>query len=175
MGGGVGGIGGDILRGVAAITSVGTSELARKKPFQPGGDTPIVAAIPGGLGILKAAQQGGASLALNPASASAAKAGTPAGLGVAAQQAGNLAATDKGTGGKIESVLNPKAPAIDTSAIDIANKAREAANAVQTADAEARRARAAKRQSSALGSYQPNQQTNAATLQPAQPRRSVLG
>ena len=70
---------------------------------------------------------------------------------------------------------SPKPPGVDTSAIDVANKAKEAANAVQTADAEARRARSAKRQSSVLGSYQPGQQVNAATLQPAQPRRSVLG
>jgi hypothetical protein len=69
----------------------------------------------------------------------------------------------------------PAPPPVDTSAIDVANKAKEAANAVQTAEAEGRRARSAKRQSSVLGSYQPGQSVNAATLQPAQPRRSVLG
>lgn len=66
-------------------------------------------------------------------------------------------------------------PPPDTSAIDVENQAKAAENAVQTANAEARRARAAKRQSSVLGSYQAKQSINAATLQPAQPRRSVLG
>jgi hypothetical protein len=71
--------------------------------------------------------------------------------------------------------VSPAPPGLDTSAIDVANKAKAAAAAVQTADAESRRARAAKRQSSVLGSYQPGQSVNASTLQPAQPRRSVLG
>ena len=173
MGGGVGGIGGDILRGVAAVSSFGTSELARSKPFQPGGKTPLTALIPGGLGVQNALQQGGLQF---PGASLANKGADPVtGLGLAAQQTANVAAVDKGTGSKLENTINPRPPAIDTAAIDVANKAKAAANAVQTADAEARRARAAKRQSSVLGSYQPGQQVNAATLQPAQPRRSVLG
>lgn len=170
-----GSVGNNILRGVAAITSLGTSELARSKPFQPGGNTPLTALIPGGLGVTKALQQGGIIQSASTITSASTRTGTASGVGVPGQQAGNLAAADKGTGSKVESVLNPRPPDVDTSAIDVANKAREAANAVQTADAEARRARAAKRQSSVLGSYQPNQQTNAATLQPAKPRRSVLG
>ena len=79
----------------------------------------------------------------------------------------------------VKAVGSPKPPPLDTSAQDlekqVAQRAKDAANAVQTADAEGRRARSAKRQSSVLGSYQPGQAVNAATLQPAQPRRSVLG
>jgi hypothetical protein len=120
------------------VATVGGSELAREKPFQPGGSnnpkTLITQSVLGGVGTV----------------------------------------VDKATGSKIAGSA-PEAPPIDTSAIDIANKAREAANAVQTADAEGRRARNAKRQSSVLGSYQAKSQINAATLQPAQPRRSVLG
>jgi hypothetical protein len=85
------------------------------------------------------------------------------------------AAIDKATGSHVINALSPEPPHVDTAAIYVANKAKAAAAAVQTADAEGRRARAAKRQSSVLGSYQPNQQTNAATLQPAPPRRTVLG
>lgn len=170
-----GSVGNTILRTVAAVTSAGTSELARSKPFQPGGNTPVTALIPGGLGVANALQHGGAIQGATAASFSTTKAGDPSALGVAGQASGNLAAADKGSGGKIESFLNPRPPAVDTSAIDVENQAKAAANAVQTADAEARRARSAKRQSSVLGSYQSKQQTNAATLQPAQPRRSVLG
>lgn len=129
-----GSVGGNILRAATATVTGGFSELAREKPFQPGGSN-------------------------KPKDLLAQSA-----LGVAG---GGAAAGEKG--------LSPKPPPVDTSAIDAAQKAQDAANAVQTADAEARRARSAKRQSSVLGSFQPGQATNAATLQPAQPRRSVLG
>ena len=129
-----GSVGGTLLRAATATVTGGFSELAREKPFQPGGsNNPKELATQSALGVSGGAGAAGAKgLSLTP-------------------------------------------PPVDTSAIDIANKAKEAANAVQTADAEGRRARAAKRQSSVLGSYQPNQQTNAATLQPAPPRRTVLG
>lgn len=134
-----GSVGGTLLRAATATVTGGFSELAREKPFQPGGKndpkTLVTQSALGGLGTV----------------------------------------ADKATGSNVVNTVNPRPPDIDTSAIDIANKAKEAANAVQTADAEGRRARNAKRQSSVLGSYQANQQTNAATLQPAQPRRSVLG
>ena len=70
----------------------------------------------------------------------------------------------------------PKPPGVDTSAIDVSQEAEAAANAVLTADAEARRARAAKRRSSALGSFETGaDSTSVATLQPAAARKSVLG
>jgi regulator of sigma D len=55
--------------------------------------------------------------------------------------------------------------------------AMDAANAVQSSAAEARRQRASKRQSSVLSNFQGASQVGVspATLQPAQPRRSVLG
>jgi hypothetical protein len=140
--GGSAGVVGSIVRAATAVATGGTSELTRKKPFQPGGETDPVNVAAGAAGGLGLGVGGAASLV-----------GVGAGL----------------------KALSAKPPSVDTSPIDVSNKAQEAANAVQTADAEGRRARAAKRQSSVLGSYQANQQTNAATLQPAQPRRSVLG
>ena len=135
----MGGAGGTILRAVSAVGTGGGSELARDKPFQPGGrNDPKMLLTHAALG------------AVGPA-------------------------IDKATGSHVTNFLAPEPPHVDTAAIDVANKAKAAADAVQTADAEGRRARAAKRQSSVLGSYQPNQQTNAATLQPAPPRRTVLG
>jgi hypothetical protein len=137
MGGG-GGIVGTIARAVTAAATGGTSELARKKPFQPGGSNNI--------------------------------------KGLAIQSAFGLAG---GTVAALKHALTQSPPPIDTSAADaagvVAKQAQAAADAVQTADAEGRRARSAKRRSSVLGSYQAGQQTNAATLQPAQPRKSVLG
>ena len=70
----------------------------------------------------------------------------------------------------------PKLPnAVDPATID--QKAIDAANAVQSSAAEARRMRASKRQSSVLSNFQGASQVGVspATLQPAQPRRSVLG
>lgn len=137
MGGG-GGIVGTIVRAAAAVATGGTSELARKKPFQPGGSNDI--------------------------------------KDLATQSAFGVAG---GTYAAVKHALKVTPPPIDTSAADaaglVAKQAQEAANAVQTADAEGRRARSAKRKSSVLGSYQEEQQTNAATLQPAKPRKSVLG
>lgn len=82
-------------------------------------------------------------------------------------------------GGAVQKVDKPLAPYTEptnpTEESEIELAAKRAANAVQTADAVSRRARAAKRQSSVLSSYQANQQTNAVTLQPASPRKSVLG
>jgi hypothetical protein len=70
----------------------------------------------------------------------------------------------------------PKPPGVDTSSIDVSQQADAAANAVLTADAEARRARSAKRRSSALGSFETGaDSTSVATLQPAAARKSVLG
>ncbi len=74
----------------------------------------------------------------------------------------------------------PKLPGSPTGAIDPAavdQAALDAANSVQTADAEARRRRASKRQSSVLSNFQGASQVgiSPATLQPAPPRRSVLG
>jgi len=87
-----------------------------------------------------------------------------------------------GSGGILNQITDwrpvrlPKPPGVPPETLDVPQAAKDAAaNAVQTADAEGRRARSAKRQSSVLGSYQPGQSVNAATLQPAQPRRSVLG
>ena len=53
----------------------------------------------------------------------------------------------------------------------------DAANAVQTSQAEARRMRASKRQASVLSNFQGASQVGVspATLQPAAPRKSVLG
>lgn len=164
------------LRTVAGISSGGLSELSRDKPFQPGGKTSTLEKVSGGLGVASIGQQGGALPSNATISAGSGGTGRNAeGLGLGAQQTANVAVLDKETGGRIENFLNPRLPAIDTTALDITNKVKEAANAVQTAEAEARRARAAKRQSSVLGSYQSKQSINAATLTPNQPRRSVLG
>lgn len=135
-GGGGGGILGGITRGVAAVATGGLSELARPKPFQPGGsNNPLELTKQAALGTFGA----GSALA-----AYAFRRGAP--------------------------------PRFDTSSIDIDRQARAAANAVQSAEAEGRRARAAKRQSSALGTFTTGpDSTSAATLQPAPARKSVLG
>lgn len=98
--------------------------------------------------------------------------------GITAGQAllGGTALTAAGTAYNALKNKTPKLPGmpepdkIDQSALD-------AANAVQTADAEARRRRASKRQSSVLSNYQGASQVGVspATLQPAAPRKSVLG
>lgn len=129
----------DILtsRPVAAIATVGGSELSRNKPFQPGGE-----------------QRGPAEgLLSGPFTAH---------VGLLGQQA---------AGGRPPAL--PSSPSV--SSIDQATQ--DAANAVQTSEAEARRARNAKRQSSVLGNYQGASATgiSPATLQPAPPRKSVLG
>ena len=130
----MGGKAGDtILRSLAAVGTVGGSELLREKPFQPGRDR---------------MDQGNVATALVP------------GLGVVKK-------------------LSPEMPSlpgplnmgkIDTSVQD-------AANAVQTAEAEGRRQRASKRQSSVLSTFQGASQVgiSPAILQPAAPRKSVLG
>ena len=130
----MGGKAGDtILRSLAAVGTVGGSELLREKPFQPGRDR---------------MDQGNVATAVIP------------GLGVVKK-------------------LSPEMPSmpglVDMGKID--TTAQDAANAVQTANAEARRSRASKRQSSVLSNFQGASQigVSPATLQPAIPRKSVLG
>jgi len=143
--------------GAAAGTGTGltTAEL---------GIAGTTAATPGTTAALAA---GGSA-----AAAPAATGGITAGQGLL----GSTALTAAGTA--YSSVKNkvPKLPgAPDPAKIDQA--AIDAANAVQTADAEARRHRASKRQSSVLSNFQGASQigVSPATLQPAAPRRSVLG
>ena len=145
MGGG-GGIGEVLKCVVADVGTVGAAELTRKKPFQPGGDTKAVDVAAGAAGGLGLGSGGGATLV--------------------------------GAGAALNA-LSPTIPPLPASptASSVETAAQDAANAVQTADAEARRARNAKRQSSVLGNYQGFSATgiSPATLQPAQPRKSVLG
>jgi hypothetical protein len=145
MGGG-GGIGEVLKRVVADVGTAGAAELTRKKPFQPGGDTKAVDVAAGAAGGLGLGSGGGATLV--------------------------------GAGAALNA-LSPTIPPLPASptASSVETAAQDAANAVQTADAEARRARSAKRQSSVLGNYQGFSATgiSPATLQPAQPRKSVLG
>lgn len=93
---------------------------------------------------------------------------------------GSTALTAAGTAYSAVTNKVPKLPGSPTGAIDPAavdQAALDAANAVQTADAEARRRRASKRQSSVLSNFQGATQigVSPATLQPAAPRKSVLG
>ena len=114
-----------------------------------------------------------AALAAAPAAAAPSAAG-----GITAGQAllGSTALTAASTSYSAMTNKVPKFPsAIDPTAIDQA--ALDAANAVQTANAEARRKRSSKRQSSVLSNFQGATQigVSPATLQPAAPRKSVLG
>ena len=142
----------------------------------------IVAGAAGGaaLGATGAASAAGGA---GTTAVSSGVAGTGTGLGAASS---SLSGAAIGTGAAVAgtagaSALTGKAPSLPVTNPYVSNNvdqaAKDAANAVQTADAEARRARAAKRQSSVLGNYQGFSATgiSPATLQPASPRKSVLG
>lgn len=111
-----------------------------------------------------------------PAAASSAAPAAAGGITAGEALVGSTALTAAGTAYSAMTNKPPKLPgAPDPAKIDQA--AIDAANGVQTADAEARRRRASKRQSSVLSNFQGASQVGVspATLQPAQPRRSVLG
>ena len=141
------------LRTAAAIGTGGTSELTRDKPFQPGGKTSVLSTVTGGLGLANAAQAGSLTGAAQNASSLAGSSANPAtqrpdALGQAVQATNALAITDKVTGENVENFIRPPLPPVpDNSNIENQVKAAEerAKNSVITADAEARRARAAKR------------------------------
>ena len=144
----------------------------------------VQGAVAGGAGGAAIGAGGAASAAggAGTTAVSSGVAGTGTGVGAAGS---SLSGAAIGTGAAVAgtagaSALTRKAPTLPASnpaAINVDQSAQDAANAVQTADAEARRARNAKRQSSVLGNYQGFSATgiSPATLQPAQPRKSVLG
>ena len=144
----------------------------------------VQGAVAGGAGGAAIGAGGAASAAggAGTTAVSSGVAGTGTGVGAAGS---SLSGAAIGTGAAVAgtagaSALTGKAPTLPASnpaAINVDQSAQDAANAVQTADAEARRARNAKRQSSVLGNYQGFSATgiSPATLQPAQPRKSVLG
>ena len=143
----------------------------------------IVAGAAGGaaLGATGAASAAGGA---GTTAVSSGVAGTGTGLGAASS---SLSGAAIGTGAAVAgtaaaSALTRKVPSLPVTnpyvvPNNVESLVKDAANAVQTADAEARRARAAKRQSSVLSNYQGFSATgiSPATLQPAQPRKSVLG
>ena len=146
----------------------------------------VQGAVAGGAGGAAIGAGGAASAAggAGTTAVSSGVAGTGTGVGAAGS---SLSGATIGTGAAVAgtagaSALTRKAPTLpapasNPAAINVDQSAQDAANAVQTADAEARRARNAKRQSSVLGNYQGFSATgiSPATLQPAQPRKSVLG
>jgi len=146
----------------------------------------VQGAVAGGAGGAAIGAGGAASAAggAGTTAVSSGVAGTGTGVGAAGS---SLSGAAIGTGAAVAgtagaSALTRKAPTLpapasNPAAINVDQSAQDAANAVQTADAEARRARNAKRQSSVLGNYQGFSATgiSPATLQPAQPRKSVLG
>ena len=147
----------------------------------------VQGAVAGGAGGAAIGAGGAASAAggAGTTAVSSGVAGTGTGVGAAGSSLSGAAigtgAAVAGTAGALaltgKAPTLPALPASNPAAINVDQSAQDAVNAVQTADAEARRARNAKRQSSVLGNYQGFSATgiSPATLQPAQPRKSVLG